>query len=456
MYQREKPYQLPKPSMCSAEELRGGITMQLVTEYIRKHESHAQRYLYLENMYRGFHNIFKQPDKPNWKPDNRLAVNFPRYITETFLGYGYGIPIKQTHPDEAINESLQTFLSDNEITDHEYELFKKACIYGHAFEYLYQDEQAQTKMTVCSPLELFVVYDDTMKNRALFAVRYGRHDTGGELQGELYGEVLTRDAIQTFDCGKFVEEFDNPYGMIPCVEYRLNDERMGIFEEVTGLVEAYNHAIGEKANDVDAFAEAYLAVLGAEIDEDGLYKIRDNRIINLYGTDDAKDILVQFLQKPTADGTQENLLNRLENLIYQTSMVANISDEAFGNAASGVALAYKLQAMSNLALGFDRKIEKSLRKRYKIFCSLSTNVSNPNAWQDIEIRTTRNLPKNIAEEAQTASQLDGIVSRETQLSVLSIVSDVKAEMERADAERAAEQESVVDRRMFGAQVNDES
>ncbi len=31
---------------------------------------------------------------------------------------------------------------------------------------------------------------------------------------------------------------------------------------------------------------------------------------------------MQFLQKPTADGTQENLLDRLEQLIYRTSMVS--------------------------------------------------------------------------------------------------------------------------------------
>ena len=227
---------------------------------------------------------------------------------------------------------------------------------------------------------------------------------------------------------------------------------MGIFEEVTGLIEAYNHTIGEKANDVDAFAEAYLAVLGAELDEDGIYKIRDNRVVNLYGTDDAKDILVQFLQKPTADGTQENLLNRLETLIYQTSMVANISDENYGNATSGIALAYKLQAMSNLALGFDRKIEKSLRKRYKIFCSLQTNVPDKNAWRDIEIKTTRNLPKNILEEAQTAAQLEGMVSKETQLSVLSIISNVADEIEKIESEQQEKEETIVDKRMFGAEI----
>ena len=444
---KRRPYKLPEPLQCSADK---PITLTLAEEYIRQHEERFPRYIYLENLYKGFHDVYKQPEKPDWKPDNRLAVNFPRYITDTFLGFGYGVPIKKSHPDDTIAQAINDFERENEITDHEYELARKCCIYGHAFEYLYQDEEAKTKMTICTPMELFVVYDDTVKNRALFAVRYGYHSTETEQPGQRYGEILAREEIIPFEGSTAGEPMENPYGRLPCVEWMLNEDRMGLYEGVSGLVEAYNHTLGEKANDVDAFAEAYLAVLGAELDEDGIYKIRDNRVINLYGTDDAKDILVQFLQKPTADGTQENLLNRLETLIYQTSMVANISDESFGSAASGVALAYKLQAMSNLALTFDRKIEKSLRKRYKLFCSLSTNVPDRDAWRDVDIRTTRNLPKNVAEEAQTAAQLEGIVSKETQLSVLSIVPDVKKELERMEQEGAEAAESTADFR-FGVE-----
>lgn len=444
---KRRPYKLPEPLQCSAEK---PITLTLAEGYIRQHEERFPRYIYLENLYKGFHDVYKQPEKPDWKPDNRLAVNFPRYITDTFLGFGYGVPIKKSHPDDTIAQAINDFERENEITDHEYELARKCCIYGHAFEYLYQDEEAKTKMTICTPMELFVVYDDTVKNRALFAVRYGYHSTETDQPGQRYGEILTREEIIPFEGSTAGEPMENPYGRLPCVEWMLNEDRMGLYEGVSGLVEAYNHTLGEKANDVDAFAEAYLAVLGAELDEDGIYKIRDNRVINLYGTDDAKDILVQFLQKPTADGTQENLLNRLETLIYQTSMVANISDESFGSAASGVALAYKLQAMSNLALTFDRKIEKSLRKRYKLFCSLPTNVPDRDAWRDVDIRTTRNLPKNVAEEAQTAAQLEGIVSKETQLSVLSIVPDVKKELERMEQEGAEAAESTADFR-FGVE-----
>ena len=163
---------------------------------------------------------------------------------------------------------------------------------------------------------------------------------------------------------------------------------------------------------------------------------------------------MQFLGKPTADGTQENLLNRLEDLIYQTSMVANISDDSFGN-ASGTSLAYKLQSMSNLALTFDRKIEKSMRKRYKLFCSLATNVSDQDAWKDIDFTMSRNIPKNLLEEAQTAQALEDVVSKETQLSVLSIVKDVSEEMDRMEKDEKKRQKTIVEKRMFGGAADEQ-
>lgn len=430
-----RPYTLPQQLVCTENQLKGGITIDLVKEFVNEHQRMFRRYDYLENLYAGFHDIFKQPDKEGWKPDNRLAVNFPKYLTDTFTGYGYGIPIKVSHPDETVNDTIQTFARDNEMSDHDAELIKICSIYGHGFEYIYQDEQARTKLSELTPKKVFVVYDDSLRPRAQFAVRYGYHSRKAYQPREIYGEIMTRDYIQAFEGTTLLDPVPNPYGRIPVVEWRLNDERMGLYEGVAGLVEMYNHTLSEKGNDVDAFADAYLAILGAQVDEDQVYRIRDDRFINIYGTDDAKEILVQFLQKPTADGTQENLLDRLNDLIYQVSMVANISDETFGNATSGTALAYKLQAMSNLAKTFDRKIEKSLRKRYKLFCSLPTNCSDPEAYQDIEITFSRNLPKNLLEEAQTAQALEGVVSKETQLSVLSIVTDPKSEIERLDNEK---------------------
>lgn len=432
---KKRPYKLPEPLYCDPGE---EITMELVNKYIRLHEDRLPRYKYLENLYKGFHNIFMLPEKEEWKPDNRLAVNFPKYITDSFLGFGYGIPIKRHHPDNATNEKIKDFDRLNGMVDHEFEMIKNVCKYGHAFEYFFQDEESHTRVTRNTPVETFIVYERTLRKAAMFAVRYGYDETGAVK----YGEVLCRDVIKQFSGDRFTEEAVNPYGKIPIVEWVLNEERMSLYETIAGLTEVYNKAIGEKANDVDSFAEAYLAILGAEVDEEGVRRIRDDRLINLYGTDNAKDVLVQFLSKPTADGTQENLLDRTETLIHKIAMVTDMNSESFGN-ATGEALAYKLIPTSNLVKFFNRKITKSIRKRYKLFCCIAANGCPADAWQDIEITFTPNLPKNVKNEAETAAALEGIVSQETQLSVLSIVEDAseeiaKIEKEAEKARKAAE------------------
>lgn len=446
----KRPYKLPAPITRDANVLEQGVKMELIKGCIEQHKLMLPRYEYLENLYLGFHDIFRLPEKEGWKPDHRLAVGFPRYITDTFIGYAYGKPIKVQSEDEKFDEAMQLFAKRNALKDHNKEMAKVACKFGHAFEYLYQNESTETRVTRFTPRQMFIVYDDSVAERALFAVRYGYHGEKSKLRGKLYGEILTPSQVLKFEEDKITDKNDNPYGKIPVVEWKLNEERIGLYESVAGLVETYNAALGEKANDVESFAEAYLAIMGAEIDEEGIRRIRDSRIINLYGTNNAKDVLIQFLQKPTADGTQENLLDRLETLIYQTSMVANISDESFGGATSGTSLAYKLQAMSNLAESFDSKVEKSIRKRLKLFCTLSTNTPRQDAYEDVEITFTRNVPKNLLEEAQTAAQLSGIVSHETQLRGLSIVADPKAELERIkDEDEESQPLSVIDKTFAG-------
>ena len=434
--QNRVPYRLPKPLYCDPEEIGERPSMEQVKEYIRLHETRLRRYEYLESLYEGFHDIFRQPDKADWKPDWRLAVNFPRYITDTFAGYGYGTPVKISHPDEAVSNAVEQFERNNEFSDVTMELVRYCSMYGHAWSYLYQDEQAQTNVTALTPKEFFCVYDDTMKKRAVFAVRYGRHEVG-DYKGELYGEIITPKLVQFFDRGRIIPEREqaNEYGRINAVEWQLNSIRMGLYEPVAGLIELFNHTLSEKGNDVDAFAEAILAVIGAEVDEKDIEDMRDKRLVNLFGTENVKDALVQYLTKPSADGTQENLLNRLERLIYQIAMVANISDDSFGSAVSGVALAYKLWSTSNVVQTFNRKIEKSLRKMFKLWCSFGTNCSRADAYEDMDFQFSVNIPRNLQEETDTAVKADGLISKRTQLSLLSYVPDPDAEMEQIEKER---------------------
>ncbi|MGL4284030.1 phage portal protein [Eubacterium aggregans] len=132
---------------------------------------------------------------------------------------------------------------------------------------------------------------------------------------------------------------------------------------------------------------------------------------------------------------QENLIARLERLIYQVSMAANISDENFGTSL-GIALKYKLLAMSNLEKTKERLFVSGMNRRYQLLFSnpLARSKVPEDSWVGLNYIFTPNLPANVLEETQIAGNLSGITSAETQLSVLSIVSDVKSEISRKSKE----------------------
>ena len=343
------------------------MTDELLIQYIRKNDAKTnQRYKKLWNAYSGDFEIYHKPPKPAYKPDNRLAVNFPRHIVDSFEGFFLGIPIKISSTDEAVMEYVNAVDAANDSDDINSELSTIVSIFGRGYRIIFVDEDGDIGTAYLDPMESFAVYNESIKPRMRYFVRTYL-DANKVRRGSISDDTTVRYFSMEGGELKWLEEYPHGFSSVPAIEFVQNRARTGLFEPVLPLCNSYNKILSEKANDVDAFAEAYLAILGTEVDEEGVHRIRDDRIINIYGTDDAKEILVQFLTKPTADGTQENLLQREEDLIYRTSMVANISDETFGSATSGKALKFKVWAMSNLAQTFDNKILKSLKKRYKIW-----------------------------------------------------------------------------------------
>lgn len=412
------------------------VTGEVVKHFIELHQRELPRYLRMKKLYESKAPILDQEEKAEYKPDNRLVVNFAKYIVDTFNGYFIGIPIKVNHKDKQVSESVERFITLNDMDDNQAELSKMTSIYGHAFEFLYQDEESETCCIYNSPLDMFIVHDDTIAQRPLFAVRYQIMDAG--IKGTLFTKESEIPFYEGDDGIAFGEEEVHFFGDVPIVEFIENEERQSIFESVETLINAYDKAVSEKANDVDYFADAYMKILGAELAEETLSSIRDNRIINLFGNSEVAKIIVEFMEKPNGDTTQEHLLDRIERLIYQMSMVANINDESFGN-ASGVALEFKLQPMKNLAAMKERKFASGMNRRFKLYFNLVTNipVTKKDEWRRLEYTFTRNIPRNVADEAQVAGSLQGVVSKETQLSVLSIVDNVQEEIEKMEAENGA-------------------
>ena len=429
------------------------LTDAKLSQFIARHATESTfRYKQLQDAYETDFPIFHEKTKPEWKPDNRIAVNFAKYIVDTMNGYFIGNPIKITVDggEEAIEKYIEFLDQYNDQDDNNAELSKICSIYGKGYEMYYNDEDGNVGIIYLDPTEAFMIYDDSVLKRERYFVRLYRDE-----DNVLHGSVSDQEKVRWFTIkGKIVwneQEQLHYFNGVPATEYRENKECQGIFEPVMSIINAFNKAISEKANDVDYFADAYLKIIGTLLDEDDLKHIRSDRVINFDG--DGESVIVDFLQKPNGDTTQENLLDRLQNLIFLIAMVANISDENFGT-SSGIAMAYKLQGMSNLRKTKERKFTSGMNRRYKLIFSNPGNAMKKDDWVKLHYKFTPNVPANLLEESQIAQNLSGVVSQETQLGVLSVVDNPKTEIERIDKEEEKPRD-VVMQQMFGDKTDEQ-
>ena len=429
------------------------LTDAKLRRFIERHAAEStSRYKQLQDAYETDFPIFHKKPKPEWKPDNRIAVNFAKYIVDTMNGYFIGNPIKiiVDGGEETIEKYIEFLDQYNDQDDNNAELSKICSIYGKGYEMYYNDEDGNVGIIYLDPTEAFMIYDDSVLKRERYFVRLYRDE-----DNVLHGSVSDQEKVRWFTIkGKIVwneQEQLHYFNGVPATEYRENKECQGIFEPVLSIINAFNKAISEKANDVDYFADAYLKIIGTLLGEDELKHIRSDRVINFDG--DGESVIVDFLQKPNGDTTQENLLDRLQNLIFLIAMVANISDENFGT-SSGIAMAYKLQGMSNLRKTKERKFTSGMNRRYKLIFSNPGNAMKKDDWVKLHYKFTPNVPANLLEESQIAQNLSGVVSQETQLGVLSVVDNPKTEIERIDKEEEKPRD-VVMQQMFGDKTDEQ-
>lgn len=410
------------------------ITMADLLKLISKNKSLAEEYKHNLEMYKGNHNILnKQPRQ--FGPDNKLVANLPHYIVDTYNGFFTGIPPKVTLDDKETNSLLQEWNDENSLQDKLSEISKQADIFGRSLAFVYQDEDSQTRIAYSSPVDSFMVYDDTVSRQPLAFVRYWKNTDGIQV-----GMVYYSDKTISFEGSKFGDEMLNPYKMVPAVEFYGNEERQGVFDNVKTLIDELDRVLSQKANQVEYFDNAYLKILGVDLDQDGDGQPDADLIGNqmIYSPDaDATNATVDFISKPDGDNMQEHIIDRLVSMIYQISMVANLNDEAFAGNSSGVALQYKLLPMRNMAANKERKFRQALRRLYRIVFSVGTVLPEVHSedWRELVFTFKRNLPDDISNDADIAQKLQGMVSQETLLSILPFVNDPQEEIKRINKEK---------------------
>ena len=160
--------------------------------------------------------------------------------------------------------------------------------------------------------------------------------------------------------------------------------------------------------------------------------MKENRVLVL-----PEGANANWLTKNANDAQVENMLKRIHDSIYRIAQCVDFSlENVGGGVSSGVAIRYRLTGMENRAGIIEGRMKKALQRRVEIICGIATLKYGEEVFRDIEIDFKRNIPTDNAEIVNMINSLKGTVSDATLLSMIPIVSDVNAELEALQKQKA--------------------
>lgn len=407
-----------------------------VIEYILKsHKVEKDRVEKLNRYYEGKSDILNRKLNDPKKPNNKLVNSYASYITNMAVGYFLGSPISYKYHNERLRQLLDDTFRYNDENDINTTLAKQASIQGYAVELMYSDSDARPRFKPIKASEVALVYDNTLEENLMYAVRY--YDEKDIKKDEKYTvvEVYSKDKITNYivskdDC-KLVDENVHFFGDVPVNIYVNNDENMGDFERVLSLIDAYDKTQSDSANDFEYFTNCMLVVSGYVLSEEDAQSISDMNTLNFADNEGKAEYLIKNIQ----DNALENYKNRLDADIHKFSQIPNMSDESFGNNSSGISLQFKLMGIENITSVKESKFRKGLMRRIELLCNfLNIKTNGDMTYLDAEPIFTRTKPINELEMAQMMQTLTGILSEESILALSPFVDDVQSEMERKNKE----------------------
>lgn len=431
---------------------------QAIRTLIVKHRREGNRLKKLMKYYEGQHKILSESRK------TKLVCNHAKDIADTASSYFIGNAVSydsKTADISPLTDAFEAAGSDEADGDNGLDL----SVYGRAYEYIYPGE-GKTDLVIknLSPENTFMVYDDTIEQKELFAVYYYAQKDDTDKKRTVYiATILTQhykyvlSIEDTKDTQSLTEQPEAHYfDEVPVVEYLNNKLGIGDFELQMPLIDAYNALMSDRITDKEQFIDAILALYGAMLgdedttDADGKtasQRLKQDKLLEL-----PKDAKAEYITRTFDESGVEILKKAIEQDIHKFSHIPCMTDESFGGNVSGVAMEFKLLGMENITKIKTRYYKKGLRKRLRLFASWFQK-SKAIQIDTIGIVPTfsRALPKNLLEISQIVSNLWNKVSKKTLLSQIPFVDNVEDELKAVEKE--AEETVKQQQAMFGIGSN---
>ena len=413
-------------------ELSTALLEKMINRFYLSVEPKLNKY---KNYYDGKQSILNKKYSDENKPCSRTVINYCKNIVDSYCGY-LASPGYISYSSDNNIEDIMNILRYNDFQTEDSDFLLDALIYGAAAELMYNDNDGKTRFKLINPTTCFGIYDDSLTGDLMYFVRMyktNEWDESNTYNVDVYSDYDIKHYEMSGKNGGliFLSEEPHYFNQCPANIFTLPDEK-SIFDCILTLQDGVNELLSSEIDDYSAFCDAYLALVGVDAEIEDIAAMKENRVLIL-----PEGATANWLTKNSSDAQVENILKRMHDSIYRTAQCPDFSSETFvGGVSSGIAIRYRLTGMENKCGIIEGRMKKALQRRIEIICGIASLKLGEEVFRDIKIVFKRNIPEDLSTNIDLVNKLKGSVSDATLLSQLPFITDVNAELEALNKQKA--------------------
>ncbi len=240
---------------------------------------------FLHNYYLGNQPVLERTKEYHSEIINRIVENHANECVSFYTGYMSGTPCSYVRSETSTGDGDEIAKLSNAL---QYEgkdsldrrLWQWMLECGQGYRIVLPDkgyagnypDETPLLVDVPDPDMAYVIYNSGVGHKPIANVLHIPRDYQQDLNDLIM--VYTPNMCFTIENGKVTKSEPHSLGMLPMVEYRLNPERMGLFEPAIPVLDAINDLESNRLDGVAQFIQSIMVFTNCSVDEKALKAVK--------------------------------------------------------------------------------------------------------------------------------------------------------------------------------------
>ena len=409
--------------------------LDILSNSIEIHNINKDQSRYLQNYLYGDQDIKNKTKLTRTEINNKGVENWAWAFMDWKKAFLLGKPIQYAPLDNVANKEislLNNYVTYEDKDQKDQDLYEDIFTVGRAFRYINytktsDDDEAPFELINLDVLNTEVVYSSSIRHEQLLSFvetdkKYITQEVNpktGKKENvtKYYNEytVYTRNKKYTIDNKTGSLNITDRKPIIQNIhlvnEYHFNKPRMSMLEICKDIFDDINYVENLDKDDIEAFVNSIMVFTNAEVDKQGMEKIKEFGAVSIKSTDQKKASVELLQSRLKSLDTQIYYLRKLSALHAILSVPEATQNGTISNAETGKAVltGQGFTSASVRVENEEKAFKKCDRNALKVILKICKNASDSEIKNlkvsGIDIKFSRDLSDNLLVKTQALNNL---------------------------------------------------